>query len=64
MNNVCSLCTADPQKVAIVITNHIKSSEVSYHQLLLVSNHDDHFMAVHSQISVSVQVKNAKSGLY
>ena len=39
VKNVCSLCTADPQKVATVITNRIQSSETSYHQLLLVSIH-------------------------
>ena len=39
VKNVCSLCTGDPQKVAMVITNRIQSSEMSYHQLLLVSIH-------------------------
>ena len=39
VKNVCSLCTADPQKVATVITNRIQSSETSYHKLLLVSIH-------------------------
>ena len=38
VNNVCSSCTADPQKVAVMINSSIRSSEMSYQQLLLVSN--------------------------
>lgn len=54
MNSVCSLCTTDQQKVATTITNRIQSSEVSYHQLLLVSNHHDScFVADKSVFSIS-----------
>ena len=38
VNNVCSSCTADPQKVAVVMNSRIRSSEMSYQQLLLVRN--------------------------